>query len=58
MGHGMKSYSKKQKRAMRRRNHIALDLADEKYRQRVLKNKRKEIKPDEDEWRDADDDFS
>lgn len=39
---GMNKYSDKQKRAMRRRNHIARDLRTRKYRQRVIKNKRLE----------------
>lgn len=37
---GMDRYDDKRKRAMRRRNHIARDLADRKYRQRVVKNKK------------------
>lgn len=39
---GMNSYDDKRKRAMRRRNHIARDLADKKYRQRV-KNKKQTV---------------
>lgn len=34
MGHGMNFYDEKKKRAMRRKNHIARDLRNEKYRQR------------------------
>jgi len=44
MGHGMNYYDHKKKRAMRRRNHIARDLADKKYRQRRVEDKRR--KPD------------
>ena len=38
MGHGMNSYEYKQKRAMRRRNHIARDLKSDKYRQRRVES--------------------
>jgi hypothetical protein len=37
----MNSYGHKQRRAMRRRNHIARDLAERKYRQRRVENKKK-----------------
>jgi len=37
MGRGMNTYEDKQKRAMRRRNHMARDLADRKYHQRIKK---------------------
>lgn len=37
---GMKSFTRKQRREQRRRNHIAKDLGSSKYRQR-----RKEAKP-------------
>lgn len=50
--------AQKQKRAIRRRNRIAHLLADDKYHQRVVKKKKKEIKPDASEWRDDNGDFS
>ena len=37
---GMNKYDYKQKRAMRRRNHIARDLADKKFRQRRVELER------------------
>lgn len=49
MAHGIDRYDDKQKRAMRRRNHIALDLADGKYRQRIKPSKRKRDYYGEDE---------
>lgn len=45
MGKGMNSYDDKRKRAMRRRNHIARDLAERKYRQRRVEIKKKEKYP-------------
>lgn len=42
---GMNKYDDKRKRAMRRRNHIARDLADRKYRQRRIEIKRREKYP-------------
>jgi hypothetical protein len=44
MGHGMNFYDEKKKRAMRRRNHIARDLAERKYRQRVKESSKKKEK--------------
>lgn len=38
---GMDRYDDKRKRAMRRKNHIARDLMSPKYRQRVVKPKKK-----------------
>lgn len=38
MGHGMNSYDHKQKRAIRRRNHVARDLKSDKYRQRRVES--------------------
>lgn len=38
----MNSYDEKQRRRIRRQNHIARDLADNKYHQRVIKNKKKD----------------
>jgi len=35
---GMNSYDQKQKRAMRRRNHVARDLRSDKYRQRRVES--------------------
>lgn len=53
MGRGMKSYDAKQRREQRRRNHIAYDLADRKYRQRIKENKKPKYKWDE-EFEDGD----
>jgi hypothetical protein len=39
MGRGMKSYTPKERREQRRRNHIARDLHSPKYRQRRKENK-------------------
>lgn len=52
MGKGMNSYDDKRKRAMRRRNHIARDLAERKYRQRRIEIKKKEKYPLQ--WDDED----
>lgn len=41
MGKGMRSYGRKQRREMRRRNHVAKDLHSPKYRQRKKEGKRK-----------------
>lgn len=38
---GMKSLPPKERREVRRRNHIALDLRTPKYRQRVVDKKRR-----------------
>lgn len=40
MKHGMNAYTEKEKRAMRRRNHIAKDLGSPKYRPRVIEHRR------------------
>jgi len=40
MRHGMNAYSEKEKRAMRRRNHVARDLGKPKYRQRIVESKK------------------
>lgn len=37
--HGINSYDEKQRRRIRRQNHIARDLAKTKYHQRVIPNK-------------------
>lgn len=42
---GMNRYGDKQKRAMRRRNHIARDLKTKKYRQRVRESRHKDKYP-------------
>ena len=52
MGRGMNSFGEKQKRAMRRRNHIARDLADRKYHQRRKETKKREKYPLQ--WDDPD----
>jgi len=44
---GMNRYDDKQKRAMRRRNHMARDLADRKYHQRRI-DKKVSLPPDDD----------
>lgn len=54
MGRGMNSYDDKKKRAMRRRNHIARDLLDRKYRQRRVERKVKNKYPIDWEEEDAD----
>ena len=45
---GMNKYDDKTKRAMRRRNHIARDLANRKYHQRV--KPKKDLPPDVEEY--------
>ena len=40
MTKGMNSYEHKERRRIRRKNHIARDLADNKYRQRRREGKR------------------
>jgi hypothetical protein len=44
MGKGLNGVPDKLKRATRRRNHFARDLAEKKYRQRVVEDKRKKQK--------------
>lgn len=41
--HGLKSFGKKEKRAVRRRNHVAKDLASGKYRQRIKPSKKQHL---------------
>lgn len=53
MGHGMNAYDLKRKRAMRRRNHVARDLADIKYHQRVKQSKKKYSDYDMDDFLDG-----
>lgn len=53
MGRGMNSYDLKRKRAMRRRNHVARDLADIKYYQRVKQSKKKYSDYDMDDFLDG-----
>lgn len=57
MGRSVLNAGRKAKRAIRRRNRIAHELADDKYRQRIVE-KKKEVIPSEDEWRDDNGDFS
>jgi len=45
----MDRYDDKRKRAMRRRNHVARDLANSKYHQRVKKGKI-DLPPDVEEY--------
>lgn len=46
---GMQSFSHKQKREQRRRNHIAKDLATPKYKQRRVENKKRKPRIEEEE---------
>lgn len=46
---GMNKYDEKNKRRMRRRNHIARDLRQNKYRQRIKPTKKKNEDWDEDD---------
>lgn len=48
----MNSFSDKQKRAMRRKNHIARDLRDRKYHQRRIERREKDKYPLQ--WEDGD----
>jgi hypothetical protein len=57
MGRSVLNAGRKAKRAIRRRNRIAHTLADDKYHQRITE-KKKEVKPSADEWRDDNGDFS
>lgn len=41
MPKGLQSFGRKQRREVRRRNHIAYDLANPKYRQRIKDNNKK-----------------
>ena len=41
---GMNSYDDKRKRAVRRRNHVARDLAERKYHQRIVDSKKPKYK--------------
>jgi len=54
MGHGMNSFGDKQKRAIRRRNHVARDLRDRKYHQRRVERRVKDKYPLTWEEEDAD----
>lgn len=50
-GKGMNRFEDKERRKQRRHNHIAHDLRTPKYRQRVVKDKRKKDLPfDEQEY--------
>jgi hypothetical protein len=44
---GMRSFSPKQRREQRRRNHIAKDLNTPKYRQRKVENKKRKPRIEE-----------
>jgi hypothetical protein len=48
MTKGIHSYGRKERREVRRRNHIAYDLKTNKYRQRIKEGKPK-MEPDEDD---------
>jgi len=50
--HGMGFYSPKDRRRIRRQNHIARDLRTPKYHQRVIDKKEEEVK-----YWDYEDDF-
>lgn len=52
-GKGINAYGQKQRREMRRRNHVAKDLHSNKYHQRVVNSKYKKRK---EELRDDHDD--
>lgn len=57
MAKGIRAYDKKHRREIRRRNHVARDLQDNKYRQRVVKSYVK-CDFDEDVWQQVlEDDF-
>lgn len=58
MGRGMKSFAAKQRREQRRRNHIAFDLADRKYRQRIKPTKKPKRNWDEEFEYDGDENLS
>lgn len=47
---GINHYADKQKRLERRRNHIARDLRTPKYAPRVIEDKRRKIKPQDDDY--------
>ena len=49
---GMDRYDDKRKRAMRRRNHVARDLADMKFRQRIKESRKKDYDVDWGEFLD------
>lgn len=49
---GIRAYEPKRRREMRRRNHIARDLADRKFHQRRI-----ETKNEDDNWKDEIDDY-
>lgn len=54
---GMKAYEAKERRAVRRRNHVAYDLRSPKYHQRVVPSKKKgkrAVEPEFD-WEDDED---
>ena len=57
MGRGMNKYDAKQRREQRRRNHLAYDLADRKYHQRVKQNKKPKYEWDEEDY-DGDENLS
>lgn len=56
MAKGLNAYEEKKRRDMRRRNHIARDLALPKFRQQVKQGKPQRPPPEIDEWSDELDD--
>lgn len=53
MTKGMNSYDSKQRRKIRRRNHVAKDLQTPKYRQRIKESKKpNKAAPTIDEWKE------
>lgn len=47
---GIDRYSDKEKRKVRRRNHIARDLQKAQFRQKIKEGKPKRPAPEADEW--------
>lgn len=52
MAKGMNRYDPKQRRKMRRRNHIARDLQKKEFRNQIRPGKPKNLPPEIDEWED------
>ena len=59
MSKGLQAYPKKERREIRRRNHMAYDLGHSKYRQRVKEGKRHLVDEDDyyNEYREAWEDY-
>jgi hypothetical protein len=52
MTKGIRSYEDKQRRKVRRRNHIARDLQKPQFQQKIREGKPKRPAPEIDEWDD------